>query len=420
MQKPLFSTKKFLCPGVGRKKRKKMIHAMKRAMALVVTAALLLLLLPCAFAAGAPEVQGAAVRVRAGETVDFSVTISGNTGLTGFMIYVSCDTDIFALDYDTEKASYEVTAGEKFQNGSILCAKNGTKGWIVTWVSSTPVSADGEMFRLRFAAQEGAEAGEYPIALSYSAKNTLDSGYTAVALDCVNGSVSVAPQTGLFRLGDSQAVPGGDLNLTVYVDKNPGLAACKLYIDCDPTVYTADYIGETLQCSVTAGTVARGGNLICSRNGSKGYQVVWQTNTDTLECGAFFTLPLHVSAAAQCGEASITLRTDAANLLNEKAEAVTAEAISGTVRLRECLTENLAYAAADGLSFDLCVAQGQSVTLICAGYSQQGKLLALKSASYTGPYSGTETIPLSENAASVRLFALKDKTWVPILPATEQ
>ena len=85
---------------------------------IVICLALVLLLGVLAvgsFAANAAEVTVSSGSVKAGETVDLTVTISGNPGMAAFMLYIYYDTATFTVD-----PSQDILAGGDFTGGILL------------------------------------------------------------------------------------------------------------------------------------------------------------------------------------------------------------------------------------------------------------------------------------------------------------
>ena len=83
---------------------------MRRGIAICLAAVLLLGALAVgSFAANTPEVTVSSGSVKAGETVDLTVTMSGNPGMAAFMLYIYYDTATFTVD-----PSRDILAGGDF------------------------------------------------------------------------------------------------------------------------------------------------------------------------------------------------------------------------------------------------------------------------------------------------------------------
>ena len=85
---------------------------------IVICLALVLLLGVLAvgsFAANTPEVTVSSGSVKAGETVDLTVTMSGNPGMAAFMLYIYYDTEAFTVD-----PAKGISAGSDFAGGILL------------------------------------------------------------------------------------------------------------------------------------------------------------------------------------------------------------------------------------------------------------------------------------------------------------
>ena len=172
---------------------------------IVICLALVLLLGVLAvgsFAANAAEVTVSSGSVKAGETVDLTVTMSGNPGMAAFMLYIYYDTDTFAVD-----PSRDISAGSDFAGGILLgndletARKNSDEpvgdsskdGVLALWCNSTGTNTtqNGSMLKIRLRAKDTAANGSYTISLGYDADNTINEDGGKVALQVSGGTVTV-------------------------------------------------------------------------------------------------------------------------------------------------------------------------------------------------------------------------------------
>lgn len=176
---------------------------MRRGIAICLAAVLLLGALAVgSFAANTPEVTVSSGSVKAGETVDLTVTMSGNPGMAAYMLYIYYDTDTFAVD-----PSRDISAGSDFAGGILLgndletARKNSDEpvgdsskdGVLALWCNSTGTNTtqNGSMLKIRLRAKDTAANGSYTISLGYDADNTINEDGGKVALQVSGGTVTV-------------------------------------------------------------------------------------------------------------------------------------------------------------------------------------------------------------------------------------
>ena len=176
---------------------------MRRGIAICLAAVLLLGALAVgSFAANTPEVTVSSGSVKAGETVDLTVTMSGNPGMAAYMLYIYYDTDTFAVD-----PSRDISAGSDFAGGILLgndletARKNSDEpvgdsskdGVLALWCNSTGTNTtkNGSMLKIRLQAKDTAANGSYTISLGYDADNTINEDGGKVALQVSGGTVTV-------------------------------------------------------------------------------------------------------------------------------------------------------------------------------------------------------------------------------------
>ena len=176
---------------------------MRRGIAICLAAVLLLGALAVgSFAANTPEVTVSSGSVKAGETVDLTVTMSGNPGMAAYMLYIYYDTDTFAVD-----PSRDISAGSDFAGGILLgndletarrnsdepVGDSSKDGVLALWCNSTGTNTtkNGSMLKIRLQAKDTAANGSYTISLGYDADNTINEDGGKVALQVSGGTVTV-------------------------------------------------------------------------------------------------------------------------------------------------------------------------------------------------------------------------------------
>lgn len=118
----------------------------------------------------------------AGEDVEIDVTIENNPGIAGYLINIVCDTEYITIT--------DVIQGSTTFGGNYTTCET-ANGYKVLWSNSANNAIDGTLVTIKAAVSEEAPDGTYPITATYSAVNTLDENREEVALNIVNGSITV-------------------------------------------------------------------------------------------------------------------------------------------------------------------------------------------------------------------------------------
>lgn len=388
----------------------------------VIVLLLIFLLLAECISAGAADghevlISGDTVLIKSGGTAEMPVTISGNTGIMGFKIFLEFDTDVFFVAEDSEE-HLQVTAGSAFSSGNMLCSKT-KSGISVVWYSSEAISEDGVLFTVSFSATDEAVEGINSVKLSYSAKDTLGNNLEKLSLTCADGALNVLPETAHFRAESFKAVPGSDTELSVMLDANPGIAAFMVYINCDTTIFAAEQLEDSIR--VLSGDL--GGSLLCSKNGKKGYRIIWYSNNDIYKTGTAFKIPLSVSGSASFGDYDIGLQISEANTCNALGSAVPAEAAGGNAVLVPYLITSASCdfnSIANGVKLDITadISNTFSLNIIAAAYDSAGKMTSCGATAFENEGSSKQIIlPCSDASAEVKAFVLDTANYTPLQEA---
>ena len=175
----------------------------KRFPALLLGLLMILALVLPAAAAGTATLSVSSGTVKAGETVELTVSIENNPGLAATVVYFYYDTEAFTLDVSrdlTAAGSFDTT-GSVLTNTIAAAKASGSyrgqanaDGVLVLWYNKTGenTTANGEMFKLRLTAQKDAANGMHTIRLGYSSVDTGSSTGELVALQTGQGTVTVS------------------------------------------------------------------------------------------------------------------------------------------------------------------------------------------------------------------------------------
>lgn len=105
--------------------------------------------------------------------IPIKVKTEADLGLVGYLFTVECDQSVFYLDY-TQDGGYAVNAGAAAQGGVMFCAPYDGVGWRILWFTDGTAAGAGDLFTLTLKVDENAEAGDYPVKISYSPANTVN------------------------------------------------------------------------------------------------------------------------------------------------------------------------------------------------------------------------------------------------------
>lgn len=149
---------------------------------LLVILTVLSLILP-ASAAGGPSLSLTSGSVKAGETVELTLTIQDNPGIAAIKLFIYYDTKAFSLSTTTGvKAVGDFGEDGAVMNNTIALAKEnnrydgvpGKDGVIVLWYNAMGINttSDGEMLKLKLRALDGAVSGDHTVSVGYSYQDT--------------------------------------------------------------------------------------------------------------------------------------------------------------------------------------------------------------------------------------------------------
>lgn len=363
--------------------------------------------------------------VKPGGYVDYSVSISGNPGVSAYLIYVDCDMDVFSLDYDNAIQAYQVTCGSGFLDGTVSCNVNGARGYQVSWYNGTGyVQTDGVLFTLRLKAVDNAKAGVYPITIRYSEKNTLGANMERVSLKCVSGTVTVASNTAKLVVEDCEAAAGEPCTLSVRIDENPGIAAYSVILLMDTNIFSAIPKGSGEGYAVTSGSRTAPQNILCNSYRTTGYRVQWWNSTEDIRAGTLFELPLMVSEDAVPGTYEVEIQVVSADTTDEKGNRVSVQLENGEITIGDNSWKdvtagyNTSAKTVTITGTPLMKGPSGSVKLIAASYSEKGQMLSCKAiaaenAVLSKKQSFTISCPDREKTV-IKLFAVDGETHVPL------
>ena len=135
-----------------------------------------------------------------GKEIILNLKMDRNPGLIGYHFLVECDRGVFYVEYDEENGLV-CEPGEASANGSIFASEYEDLGWQILWFATEENRTNGSLFKLKLKVAEDAEAGVYPVKISYAASNTFTGD--EVEADLGDKTVSVDVESDASLLGDA-------------------------------------------------------------------------------------------------------------------------------------------------------------------------------------------------------------------------
>ena len=136
-----------------------------------------------AVADSSTKIYGDKIECNSGDVVSFSVNISGNPGITGFVIGVICENDWLYFDDEVEQGSF-TTEGTFVGNNDVRFVN-------AAWVCADAVNNDGKLLSFDIHVSPSAPDGDYPIKVMVSQENIIDGDLKEIKYEAVDGLIKV-------------------------------------------------------------------------------------------------------------------------------------------------------------------------------------------------------------------------------------
>lgn len=137
-----------------------------------------------------PEIYGENISVEAGEEFAVPVYIRGNNGIAGFKISLQYDASVLT-PLRVEAGSILGMDVEGSTNTFSDNAAGNTSGTVdVMWASANNMTDNGVLFTVYFTTDPSI-GGNYPIAFSYSERDTFDDGFNPVKMACTDTTITL-------------------------------------------------------------------------------------------------------------------------------------------------------------------------------------------------------------------------------------
>lgn len=298
----------------------------KNALCVILTLTLIFAQLPSAYAEARPVIYAARQSVLAGETVEYTVSLSGNPGIAAFLIELSFDKGLFSLESSGNEALYCVS-GNVTSTGTIVCTETDI-GCKVLWYNTANVYVDGVLFAIRLRVSENVQSGDYSIRVNYSKSNTVNVEEQKLNLDCEDGLITVREFEPKI-VGQVATCDSDEVDYSVYIQDNPGMAGImiELAYDCD----AFEPVKNAGELTILRGDVLGSGNLV--GNSQKGLiRILWSNAINTNTDGSLFTIKFKRLEGTPTDLYPVEVRYDKANTMNQEGELIDFSCTDGAIR----------------------------------------------------------------------------------------
>lgn len=137
----------------------------------------------CAMAESVTKIYGDTIECNSGDTVKYSVNISGNQGMTAFVIGAYCENDWVYFDD-------EISQGNFSDDGTFL-GENDVRFVNAVWYCADADGGDGTLFSFDVHVSPSAPDGDYPIKVIVSQENTIDGDLKEIEYEAADGLIKV-------------------------------------------------------------------------------------------------------------------------------------------------------------------------------------------------------------------------------------
>lgn len=281
-----------------------------------------------ALASSEPEIKAESVSTLAGETVEYTVSLSGNPGIAAFLIELSFDKAKFNLLKDAETGAPVCKSGNVTAQGNLICTET-EYGCKVLWYNTVNAYDNGALFTVALAAASSAPVGDYNVRLSYSKANTVNINEDKINLNCVDGMVTIREYEPKF-IGQVLTSTNSKIEYGVSVQDNPGMAGFLIELNYDQSIFEIESSnGEVM---ATSGPAINTGNIAAREENGK-VSVLWSSARNVYGDGLLFTVTMRRKENTPVGIYPIYLSYDASNTMDEHTRPVSFSCVDGSIKL---------------------------------------------------------------------------------------
>lgn len=230
---------------------------------------------------------------------------------------VRCDMDVYPITAYAMNASIPTYSFEQdIENGTTWLILSASEGAVLYYTldGSVPVPDENA---IEYSGPVALTGGELVRAISVEAGKN-NSEVVDAYLDYSEGN-SYSGDDEIVEVGTYTPIvnPGDEVAVNVGITDNPGLMSYYFIIECDPTVYYIDCIGENGEYNCVEGEVISTGTMLVAPEPGVGWRVLWFDTSVAEGDGTLFTLILKVAPDAVPGTHPIKVSYSAGNMLGE-------------------------------------------------------------------------------------------------------
>ena len=251
-----------------------------------------------------------------GDEVNVTVSLQDNPGVAGIE---------FDVEYDETVLEWTAVT-----QGAYTGMWDARPGEAVSWYSTDGNWTDNAVFcTLKFKIRDGAPAGDTAVTLRFKEYTVFDWNEVDVPYTVQAGTVTVKepePQQELrFAVSSAEGAPGDEVNVTVSLQDNPGVAGIEFDVEYDETVL--EWTAVT-QGAYTGMWDARPGEAVSW----------YSTDGNWTDNAVFCTLKFKIRDGAPAGDTAVTLRFKEYTVFDWNEVDVPYTVQDGTVTVKELET----------------------------------------------------------------------------------
>ena len=176
------------------------------------------------FADGDATVQASTVQGTAGNTVEVTLTMTNNPGISFLKLRIGYDKDVMTLTAAEDLGGLgdaRFTASENYTYNP----------YVLTWASAGNFNGNGAIAKLTFEINENAASGSTDVTVECADCN--NQALQDVTVATVNGKVEIVSVKPEFTLSDAEGTIGDEIVVNVSINNNPEISYFRLRVGYD-------------------------------------------------------------------------------------------------------------------------------------------------------------------------------------------
>ena len=259
--------------------------------------------------------------------------VSGNVGdeVTVLVDVVNAPELItmgLSITYDESALEWvSVESGEAMSAHTFTAPSRLRSGANFMWYANDPASVNGTVLELVFKIKEDTAYGDYTITMICDPENTNDANYEPVALDTVNGKITVEEPKPTVTVGTASGSAGKEVTVLVDVANAPDLITMGLSITYDESVL--EWV------SVESGEAMSAHTFTAPSRLRSGANFMWYANDPASVNGTILVLVFKIKSGVELGDYEITMTCDLENTNDANYESLELATVAGKVTVEK-------------------------------------------------------------------------------------